>query len=161
MQQDLIFKQQEFVESNQLGSLADDYAINIKKMLANFGFFLVFALIAPPIVFGIFHTTTSFTNFMLPSFLFFTVVGGAATLGFYFSYRELHIYLYTYGLVYSNRNRSRVVHWQQMQRAYTSRGYLNISVKNETGISIPTYVSRFRELRDRVQQAIANASNAG
>jgi len=71
------------------------------------------------------------------------------------------IYVYTYGLVYLNGNKSRVAYWRQMKRAYTNRGYLNISVQNETGISIPSYVSRFSELRARVKQAIASYRNLG
>ncbi len=161
MQQDLFYKQQEFAQAYQLGSLEAEYAIDPRKILANFVFILVFALLAPPILLGITHTATNPVNFIIPSLIFFTFLGGAILLGFYFYYRYLHIYVYTYGLVYLNGNKSRVAYWRQMKRAYTNRGYLNISVQNETGISIPSYVSRFSELRARVKQAIASYRNLG
>ncbi|HLG61093.1 MAG TPA: DUF6585 family protein [Ktedonosporobacter sp.] len=147
--------QQEFVQAYQLGALEDDYALNPRKLLANFVFILAFAIIAPVLVFGIAHSTANPTSFILPSFIFFLVVGGGALLIFYFSYRHLHVYIYTNGLVYHNKNQQRVIYWQQIKRASTMRGYLYISVNGAAVISIPSYISRFRELRSKIAQEIA------
>jgi len=157
MQQDLFFRQQELAQSYQLGLLENEYVINPKKFLANFGLLLVVALLAPLIVVNISPRATNSINLIIFSLIFFIAVGGGVILSTYRYYKHLHVYVYTNGLLYLNGNKSRVVHWQQMKRAYANKGYLNIMVNNAMPISIPTYISRYGELRDRVKQEIANA----
>jgi hypothetical protein len=161
MQQELFFRQKELAQTYQLGLLESEYVINPKKVLANFGLLIAVAILAPLIVFSLSPRATNSISLIILSLIFFIAVGGVVMLSLYRYYRYLHIYVYTNGLLYLNGNKSRVVYWQQMKRAYSNRGYLNIQIKNEMPISIPTYVSRFGELRDRVKQEIANGRSPG
>ena len=156
MQQDLFFRQQELAQSHQLGTLENEYIIDPKKYLANFGMLIVGAIMVLLIVFNLSHGASNSITIIIISLLFFIVVGGAVMLGLYRVNKNLHVYVYTNGLLYLNDNKSRVVYWQQMKRAFSNRGYLNILVKNEMPLSLPVYLSRFSELRDRVKQEIAN-----
>ena len=77
-------------------------------------------------------------------------------LAFYFAYRRLHVYVYSNGLLYLNGKTSRLVYWQQIKKASTNRGYLNVSLYNDGLVAIPWYVGRFGELRARIQQKIVH-----
>src|ERR1700719_4474720 len=122
--------QQELAQSYQLGLLENEYIINPKKVLANFGLLIVAAILAPLIVFSISPNATNAINIIILSLIFFIAVGGGVMLSLYRYYKHLHVYVYTHGLLYLNGNKSRIVYWQQMKRAYSNRGYLNILVKN-------------------------------
>lgn len=164
MQQEPFFQPQEFAQAYRLGLLEDEYVTGPKKVLANFGLLLVFTIIAPIIVFGISLPVFGAAYTIYPiifSVIFSTLGGGGFLLVLYLYYRHLHIYVYTYGLLYLNGNKSRVVYWQQIKRVSSNRGSLYISVRNESGLSIPSYVSRWGELRARIKQEIANHRNAG
>lgn len=161
MQQNIFFRQQELAQSYQLGLLQHEYAINPMKVLANFGLLLVVAFIVSLVVFNLSHSAINSINVIIFSLLFFIVVGGVVLLSIYRYYRHLHVYVYSGGLLYLNGNKSRVVYWQQMKRAYSNRGYLNIQIKNEMPLSLPVYLAGYSALRDRVNQEIANARSAG
>ncbi len=161
MQQDLFFRQQELAQSYQLGLLENEYVINPKKFLANFGLLLFIALLAPLMVLNLSPRAINSINLIIFSLIFFIAVGGGVILSTYRYYKHVHIYVYTNGLLYLNGNKSMVVLWQQMKRAYANKGYLNIMVNNAMPLSIPSYVARYGELRDRIKQEIASARNAG
>ena len=147
--------QQEVAYAYQLGPLEAEYAFDEKKVLAHFALMMVFAVLAQLVVSGRSSTTATIIFFMIASFLFFLIVGGGALLYFYFTYRQVRVALYANGLLYLNGNTSKVLYWQQMKRAYLIRGFLEISVYDGYGISIPFYISRFSEIQTRIKQAIA------
>lgn len=157
MQRDPLFPQQELAQTYQLGALENEYVMDPRKLLAGYAFSLVFVLIAPFILFGLFLRDIDPTPLILPAFIFFFVVGGGITLIYYFAYRGLRVYVYTNGFLYSNGNTRRIIYWQQVKRAFTNRGFLHISISNEAGISIPTFILRFGELRARIKQEIARS----
>lgn len=151
--------QQTFEQAYHLGPLEKEYRIDPKKIFAP----LVFILIAVPIVFGVFSTASNSAKLfdIIAGFIFFLLVGGGIMLGQYIHYRHLHIYVYSNGFFCLNGNTRKVVYWQQIKKASNGRGYLNIEMKNDLGVSIPAYISGFSEFRDRVKQEIANQRNLG
>jgi hypothetical protein len=161
MQEGSFFQQQALAQASQLGSLEEEYATDPRKMLANFGLILVFALFAPLFLLVSSHGTANVIPIFMFFFTFLLVVGGGAMLAFYFAYRRLHVYVYSNGLLYLNGKTSRVVYWQQIKKASTNRGYLNVTLYNDDWVAIPWYVGRFGELRARIQLKIVHPHQGG
>ena len=132
-----------------------------RKILFNLGILVAFALLAPALLVLLPHLINGSPiaplneSLYIPVILFLLVFGGGAWLYYYLSYRNLHVYVYTFGLVYHNKYYSQVILWQQVKRVRMGRGFLNISPYNAPIIAIPSFVSNFRELRDKIKQSAA------
>ena len=162
MQHDSLFQQERVAHVYQLGTLEAEYTTDLKKTLANFGFALVFLLLALLLVLGI-------SPLVIPTLIFGFLLGflveGSILFGLYRAYRHLQVYVYTNGLFYSNGARRRVVYWPQVGKASLYWGYLVIAVKNESSFTIPmyvfSYIFRSRELRNGIRRKIANSRTLG
>ena len=152
---------QPYAEAPQLGSLESEYTIDKRKILFNLGILVAFAFVAPAILVWLPRYVTGSIiaplseSLYVPVICFFLVFGGGAWLVYYLCYRNLHVYVYTYGLIYHNRKYHRIVFWQQVKKVRNGRGYLNLFVYNAPFIAIPSFVSNFRELRTRIKQSVA------
>ena len=152
---------QPYAQEPQLGLFEGEYTIDIRKILYNLGILVAFALLAPALFVLLPHLINGSPiaplneSLYIPVILFFLVFGGGAWLYYYLSYRNLHVYVYTFGLVYHNKYYSQVILWQQVKRVRMGRGFLNISLYNAPIIAIPSFVSNFRELRDKIKQSAA------
>jgi len=154
MQEDLFFQQQALAQASQLGVVEEEYTTDPRKILANFGLILGVAVLGSLFLLVSSHGTANVIPTFIFSFTFFLVVGGGVMLAFYFAYRHLHVYVYSNGLLCLNGKTSRVIYWQQIKKVSTNRGYLNLTLYNDTWVAIPWYVGRFGELRARIQLKI-------
>ena len=152
---------QPYTEAPQLGSLESEYTIDKSKILFNLGILVVFAFVAPALLVWLPRYVTGSViaplseSLYVPIICFFLVFGGGAWLVYYRCYRNLHVYVYTYGLIYHNRKYQQVVFWQQVKKVRNGRGYLNLFLYNAPFIAIPSFISNFRELRSRIKQSVA------
>ena len=157
---------QPYTEAPQLGSLESEYTIDKRKILFNLGILVAFAFVAPALLIWLPRSVTGSIiaplseSLYVPVICFFLVFGGGAWLYYYLSYRNVHVYVYTFGLVYHNKYYSQVILWQQVKRVHMGRGFLNISLYNAPIIAIPSCVSNFRELRDKIKQSVAFLSQS-
>jgi len=155
MQDTTFFEQQAVAQASQLGPLEKEYAIDPWKILASVGLILVFALLVPLFSFVSSRQTANTTPIFVFFFMFGLVAGGGIMLSFYFTYRRLHVYVYSHGLLYLNGKASKVVYWQQVNQVSTYRGYLYVILSNHGGwISIPWYLGGYGELRTTIQRKI-------
>jgi hypothetical protein len=156
---------QPYAQEPQLGLLKGEYTIDIRKILFNLGILVAFALLAPALFVLLPHLINGSPiaplneGLYIPAILFFLVFGGGAWLYYYLSYRNLHVYVYTFGLVYHNKYFSQVILWQQVKSVRMGRGFLNISLYNAPIIAIPSFVSNFRELRDKIKQSVVSSQS--
>lgn len=161
MQENAFLQRETFEQSYQLGLLESEYALSLKKILVHFVSILGVGL-SFPLLLSIFSAKANPLSITFYSVLFgslIVVIGSAMLFYYYRSYRHLHVYVYTNGLLYRNGNISRVIYWGQIRRVSLGRGYLYIMIQNEIPLSIVLYVSRIGELRARIKQKIANAPN--
>lgn len=69
-----------------------------------------------------------------------------------FFFRHIHLYVYSNGLLYINRNTSRVARWEQVEGI--DGGFIDL--KNEKSIMMPQYFSGYKELRSTIMREIEN-----
>jgi hypothetical protein len=148
MQHDPFSPQQEFAQAYQLGLLEGEYVLDPKRVLVSLSVLL--APVSGIIVFMRVILGPSISFFPLALSLLVAIGGGIVI--YYLFYIHLHVYVYTYGLVYLNGHTRRIVYWQQIRDSSVYKGFLHVSVKNEANIMIPWYLSRFGELRARIDQ---------
>ena len=73
-----------------------------------------------------------------------------------FFFRHIHLYVYSNGLLYINRNTSRVARWEQIEGV--EGGYIDL--KNEKSIVMPLYFSGYKELRSTIMREIDNHTDS-
>lgn len=118
MQQDLFLLRDELAQAQQLGELRKDYTIPFGKLVKNL---LVFVFIGfVPLL-----TTFGKIPIILPiifAIFYIWVIGSVLGRLIYYSYRRLHVYVYTGGLLYMDRNKRQAVRWEQINNVYRGRG---------------------------------------
>ena len=114
--QDLPLQRDELAQAHQLGAFQRDYTIAFGKWARSLLWigFILFGTLIPTIG----RVPTLFTIILG---LFYTLgIGSVVVRLIYYSFRRLHVYLYTGGLLYLNRNKWTAIRWEQI--THISRG---------------------------------------
>lgn len=151
MQQALFLQRDELAQAYQLGEFQKEYTIQMGKNIAMYS---VIVFIGSIIFLATFAGTEGFTSAIVGS-IFFTLLMGGLFGGMLYSYRRLHIYVYTCGLIYLNGNKRRAVRWEQISKTLRYRS-VTIYVKDEPRIGLPVFIDRLGELYATIEGEVTN-----
>jgi hypothetical protein len=130
-------QRKELAQAHQLGELQKDYTMQ-------------FHILACVLI--IVQTGVSVRSILLGAIGVLLLFCTKLIIPFYF--RHIHLYVYSNGLLYIDRNTRRVARWEQIEGV--DGGFINL--KNEKSIMMPQYISGYKELRSTIMREIDNHS---
>lgn len=156
MKHELFLEQEELAQAHQLGELQKEYRVQVDKTLAVIATSLIFGGLFYLVEGGPRMYPLSLTDVLILLLIF--AVGGAIVL---FRYRQFHVYVYTYGLLYFNGNISQVARWEQIKKV---KGFYldllpgdnTVLLNDGSQITLPSYISGIGELRSTIKREMAN-----
>jgi len=155
MEQDPFLKREELAQAHQLGALQQEYTIRLGKNLTKYGIILLIAMLIAMIYLFVSGGVSELSIFV--GILGAVVLGGGIFGGALYYYRQLHVYVYTSGLLYLNGAKSRVARWEQMSRVdRDSGGTVTLWMKNERQILLPLFIHKLGELYATIEREIAH-----
>ena len=138
-------QREELAQAHQLGELQKDYSLQFHKIVEFLGLPLILACVLIIVQSGV-----SERSILLGGIGVLFI--GCTKLFIPFYFRHIHIYVYSNGLLYINRNTSRVARWEQIEGV--DGGFIDL--KNEKSIMMPQYFSGYKELRSTIMREIDN-----
>lgn len=169
MEQDLFLQREELAQEHHLGELQKDYTIRWGKQIAIWGL-VALAVIAflslPP------HGMAN--GIVLSLHLFFLVLftfAGPLLGRQLYKHRWLHVYMYTGGLIYLNRNERKAIRWEQINTMYRdesgrlmkSRGGINIDWDGprEPMLYLTPFIDDIGTLYSTIKREVDNLRSSG
>ena len=118
MQQDLLLQRNELVQAHQLDELQKDYTIPFGKQIKQLLLAVLIGFVPLLTTFGKIPIILT----VIFALFYIWVIGSVLGRLIYYSYRRLHVYLYTGGLLYMDRNKRQAVRWEQINNVSRGRG---------------------------------------
>ena len=145
MEPESFTQREDLAQAHQLGELQKDYTMQFHKIVEFLGLPLLLACVLVIVQSGV-----SARSILLGGIGVLLIGCTKLIIPFYF--RHIHLYVYSNGLLYINRNTSRVARWEQIEGV---DGRF-IDLKNEKSIVMPQYISNYKELRSTIMREIDN-----
>ena len=149
MEPESLTQREELAQAHQLGELQKDYTMQFHRIVELLGLPLLLACVLVIVLSGVSERSILLGGIGL-------LLLGCTKLIIPFFFRHIHLYVYSNGLLYINRNTSRVARWEQIEGV--EGGYIDL--KNEKSIVMPLYFSGYKELRSTIMREIDNHTDS-
>ena len=118
MQQELSLQRDELAQAHQLGEFQKEYSIRLGKQIAIYGVAVFIGFVPLLTTFGKIPIILT----IIFALFYIWVIGSVLVRLIYYSYRRLHVYLYTGGLISLNGNKRTALRWEQINNVSRGRG---------------------------------------
>ena len=165
MEHHLFLQREELAQEHHLGELQKEYTVPFNKRVKEY-VILGLVIFSSSIIYVIFYK--KFDIFSLIYWLVATLLICAGFGWQLYYYRWLHVYVYTGGLIYLNRNNRSAIRWEQIKRVYRediesigdSSGAMYI-YWGESSLKIPTDLDGIGELYSTIKREVDNLRSSG